>query len=155
MDHRAAPSSASKPLKPFQGLKRIWYYFYSRPTCDASKPLKPFQGLKLATKGLKPTQLICFKASKTLSGIETLGFCLHQYYWLCIASKPLKPFQGLKLLLVSSLAAIKGASKPLKPFQGLKLCTYAPSAKFGRRYPSFKASKTLSGIETAKWIISK
>ncbi len=71
----------------------------------------------------------CFKASKTLSGIETrisTNLNLSQY----LASKPLKPFQGLKqifspLFLVLAIAA------------------------------SFKASKTLSGIETPQQSIRK
>ncbi len=37
-----------------------------------------------------------FKASKTLSGIETEGFVGAGGDWW--ASKPLKPFQGLKLI---------------------------------------------------------
>ncbi len=60
-----------------------------------------------------------FKASKTLSGIETEN----QWTWVKAvqASKPLKPFQGLKLgIVVTVLAIVRG----------------------------FKASKTLSGIET-------
>ena len=60
-----------------------------------------------------------FKASKTLSGIETLQTCLS--YMIAAASKPLKPFQGLKLILLPRI---------FRP----KRC--------------FKASKTLSGIET-------
>ena len=38
--------AASKPLKPFQGLKHCQERFMERDAI-ASKPLKPFQGLKL------------------------------------------------------------------------------------------------------------
>ncbi len=62
-----------------------------------------------------------FKASKTLSGIET-NFT-----------------QGTILTSV--------ASKPLKPFQGLKQ-QVAARVFMPLRSPRFKASKTLSGIET-------
>ena len=84
---------ASKPLKPFQGLKRSWG-LSATISRVASKPLKPFQGLKQNAEQLKIAYWSCFKASKTLSGIETLlTFYSGQNK---TASKPLKPFQGLK-----------------------------------------------------------
>ena len=90
--------------------------------CDASKPLKPFQGLKPQFFSEVVAYSYSFKASKTLSGIET-----------CVAAcKPCK---------------YKEASKPLKPFQGLKQSNYTLTLFLEQR--SFKASKTLSGIETA------
>ena len=90
---------------------------------EASKPLKPFQGLKrILTQKIDRYGYPCgFKASKTLSGIET---------WV---------------VGVFRLSPMPDASKPLKPFQGLKLRTWQTTVL---AKPSFKASKTLSGIET-------
>ena len=62
--------------------------------------------------------LISFKASKTLSGIETLRSL--RVKLILNASKPLKPFQGLKQEYPVSRFWGSNASKPLKPFQGLK-----------------------------------
>ena len=86
---------ASKPLKPFQGLKHSGYAINRLlQFVRASKPLKPFQGLKQTAIHKNNSPIFRFKASKTLSGIETTSPTL----LLCsqIASKPLKPFQGLK-----------------------------------------------------------
>ncbi len=146
---------ASKPLKPFQGLKLIGGYYQSPPTgCSASKPLKPFQGLKLALRACRALRYSSFKASKTLSGIETndfrskvldaesfkasktlsgietaviLGFAYLNY---SEASKPLKPFQGLKHFGTGTGTLLNVASKPLKPFQGLKQCASLWRLKF-------------------------
>ena len=66
-----------------------------------------------------------FKASKTLSGIETrLAYAIGE---------------GIT------------ASKPLKPFQGLKPDSFGVAIAQGAI--GFKASKTLSGIETEDLII--
>jgi len=62
-------TKASKPLKPFQGLKRD--LIRSHAPLIASKPLKPFQGLKHWARRCLNRLASCFKASKTLSGIET------------------------------------------------------------------------------------
>ena len=132
---------ASKPLKPFQGLKLI-HISISELSNNASKPLKPFQGLK-HTRCRYFHTLLGFKASETLLGIETQQWQLQQHrsyaskplkpfqglkppsplrkYPTLVASKPLKPFQGLKLLVGQVLQTCIQASKPLKPFQGLKL----------------------------------
>ena len=61
---------ASKPLKPFQGLKPGAEALRPILASKASKPLKPFQGLK-----------------------PSVSFISHSPV---SASKPLKPFQGLK-----------------------------------------------------------
>ena len=85
--------------------------------CHASKPLKPFQGLKLkCPRALTANK--CFKASKTLSGIETKN--ANRTLIISPASKPLKPFQGLKHQCLPRQPNRIYASKPLKPFQGLK-----------------------------------
>ena len=110
-------AEASKPLKPFQGLKQFSRDF-NGSFGMASKPLKPFQGLKPASSPFSNCSL-CFKASKTLSGIETHQ--LQSTKTIILASKPLKPFQGLKQYLRLLLISPFLASKPLKPFQGLKL----------------------------------
>ncbi len=133
----------------------------------ASKPLKPFQGLKLfcvGNIGLEPRR---FKASKTLSGIETaLQFLLMIYPASFKASKTLSGIETHFSEMISKMGSFKAsktlsgietyrplasqkaesfASKPLKPFQGLKHSELAiATAQIG-----FKASKTLSGIETS------
>ena len=62
---------ASKPLKPFQGLKRHLIIAVASQMMVASKPLKPFQGLKQLADNAGWYLRCSFKASKTLSGIET------------------------------------------------------------------------------------
>ena len=96
----AAPSyryHASKPLKPFQGLK-LQSDNYDYGYKDASKPLKPFQGLKQKKEG-GSFQLLGFgfKASKTLSGIETgLSCASFDYFWCFKASKTLSGIETIE-----------------------------------------------------------
>ncbi len=90
-----------------------------------------------------------FKASKTLSGIETYQNDVQPVKRSLGASKPLKPFQGLKQKesysdLGLSITGFK-ASKTLSGIETNWLCWGAT-----KDY-SFKASKTLSGIETVAY----
>ncbi len=119
LTHRVNTASASKPLKPFQGLKPIVKQPISL-SIIASKPLKPFQGLKPCSRNRTRNSQGRFKASETLLGIETNA---KRYLSTnkMVASKPLKPFQGLKLVVGLLHRIVCIASKPLKPFQGLKL----------------------------------
>ena len=136
--------AASKPLKPFQGLKQSRH----APFCNlfwCFKASKTLSGIETIHRNLMKCKDSCFKASKTLSGIETAFVFNLNIRYLCFkasktlsgietkakfegeqafanASKPLKPFQGLKRII--GVVIVRGvlASKPLKPFQGLKRC---------------------------------
>ena len=86
----------------------------------------------------------CFKASKTLSGIET-RFIQIDFSQLS-SFKASKTLSGIETYPdVPSIGCLPKPSKPLKPFQGLKLQSAKRSQKGTQ---CFKASKTLSGIET-------
>ena len=61
------------------------------------------------------------------------------------ASKPLKPFQGLKLHLPTPMQAIVCSFKASKTLSGIETVDRGLGIPVPR---SFKASKTLSGIET-------
>ena len=90
------------------------------------------------------SSLSCFKASKTLSGIETA--CCGKWHGYFGASKPLKPFQGLKQDIAEySKKTGNSGFKASKTLSGIETLNQAIAA---REVKGFKASKTLSGIET-------
>ena len=90
-----------------------------------------------------------FKASKTLSGIETaLQSAIQANAGSFKASKTLSGIETASTPTVN-IGTAPNASKPLKPFQGLKLASGAASLVLGAMI-CFKASKTLSGIETSQ-----
>ncbi len=67
-----------------------------------------------------------------------------------VASKPLKPFQGLKLFLAPRQDKYAKSFKASKTLSGIE--TKAEEEAFTLKQ-RFKASKTLSGIETRSWQI--
>ena len=138
---------ASKTLKPFQGLKLMWWWFRGDAWL-ASKTLKPFQGLKhtILRFGESVIGIVGFKNSETLLGIET-KYKAPSSFSHPFASKTLKPFQGLKLKYTTFEVPQFDASKTLKPFQGLKHCC---CCCYKILHSCFKNSETLLGIETLK-----
>ena len=112
------PFKASKPLKPFQGLKHLDMIISlgCRVCFKASKTLSGIETCLRIDNGLTRWS---FKASKTLSGIETL--ILLRSISKIGSFKASKTLSGIETNLLPLLLWSLAASKPLKPFQGLKL----------------------------------
>ena len=108
---------ATKPLKPFQGLKmsKEENELYSY---EATKPLKPFQGLKSLALCVADSFFTRHKTSETLLGIEKQQQLKQRQ--LADSHKTSETLLGIEKNKSRTINRIILATKPLKPFQGLK-----------------------------------